>query len=334
MIKIIFGLLCGLLYCIGLCFGWNYQETSVYFCIYLWPVLCVLSTLPITVGLIHRIVIDKGRWLSVLALPFAWLYTTCYVCFTILIYNYYQGSVPQIYNKCMNDLQRIAAECNTTYEDVNIAIYIYLFALILLVNGILAYIAKPYHKRWRELVSNREKQKIIMKRSLLILVAIVLVVYVVLSAFSLVKTADRPATNYQLPKELKERITNETQGMDEMDIVNYGLRLTGKLLDFSEKNNLKGGKANCVGYAQLCASITNYGLKTNKREGSCKPVVGYVTWAGMNLCTILSDIVPNEYNNFVKDHVFVECNLKDKTIFFDPSIYDYLGTKALTTINR
>lgn len=131
-----------------------------------------------------------------------------------------------------------------------------------------------------------------MKRSLLIIVGIVLVVYVVLSAFSLVKTADRPTTSYQLPKELKERIVNETKGMDEMDIVNYGLRLTGKLLDFSEKNDLQGGKANCVGYAQLCASITNYGLKTNKREGFCKPVVGYVTWGGMNLCTVLKKLFP------------------------------------------
>jgi len=162
MMKIIFGLLCGLLYSIGWCFGWSYQETSVYFCIYLWPLLCVLSTLPITVGLIHRIIVNKGRWLSVLALPFAWLYTTCYVTFTILIYTYYTDNIYQngkgdeiqrIFNMCMKDLQRIAVECNTTYEDVNIAIYIYLFALIILVNWILAYIAKPYHKKWNKCVS-------------------------------------------------------------------------------------------------------------------------------------------------------------------------------------
>ena len=173
-----------------------------------------------------------------------------------------------------------------------------------------------------------------MKRSLLILVAIILVIYVVLSAFSLVKTADRPTTNYQLPKELKERIANETKGMDEMDIVNYSLRLTGKLLDFSEKNNLQGGKANCVGYAQLCASITNYGLKTNKREGFCKPVVGYITWAGMNLCTILKAIAPQKYKAFVKDHDFVEYDMKNKTIFFDPTLYDLLGERAMCIENK
>lgn len=169
MIKLIFRLLCGLLYLIGLCFGWTYQETSVYFCIYLWPALCIISTLPITIGLIHRIVVNKGRWISVVALPLAWLYTACYITFTALIYRYYGDNIYQngtgyeiqrIFNMCMKDLQRIAAECNTTYEDVNIAIYIYLFAFILLVNGLLAYIAKPYHKRWEKLCARRRERQL------------------------------------------------------------------------------------------------------------------------------------------------------------------------------
>ena len=169
MMKLIFDLLCGLLYLIGLCFGWNYQETSVYFCIYIWPMLCILSTLPITIGLIHRIVVNKGRWLSMCDLPFAWLYTVCYITFTILIYRYYGDNIYQngtgneiqrIFNMCMKDLQQIAAECNTTYEDVNIAIYIYLFALIIFVNGLLAYMAKPYHKRWNKWIERFGKKSV------------------------------------------------------------------------------------------------------------------------------------------------------------------------------
>ena len=154
MTKIIFTLLCGLLYLTGLCFGWSYQDTSVYICIYLWPVLCILTTLPITFGLIHRIVVNKGRWLSVLALPFAWLYTACYITFTILIWAYYTDTIYNStpFDMCMNDLKRIAAELNTTYEHVNLVIYVYLFILIVLVNGLLAYIAKPYHKRWDRFV--------------------------------------------------------------------------------------------------------------------------------------------------------------------------------------
>ena len=152
MIKIIFGLLCGLLYAVGCCFGLNYRETSVIICIYMWPALCVLSTLPITVGLIHRIMVNKGRWLSVVALPIAWLYTTCYIIFTILIYVYYNDSIYKSnpFDMCMNDLQRIARECNTSYEYVNIVIYVYLFLFIIIVNGTLAYIAKPYHNGWNK----------------------------------------------------------------------------------------------------------------------------------------------------------------------------------------
>ena len=60
----------------------------------------------------------------------------------------------------MKDLQQIAAECNTTYEDVNIAIYIYLFALIIFVNGLLAYMAKPYHKRWNKWIERFGKKSV------------------------------------------------------------------------------------------------------------------------------------------------------------------------------
>ena len=161
MEGLIFKFLCGILYVIGLCFGWNYREASVYICIYLWPALCVLSTLPITVGLIHRIVANKSRWLSVFALPFAWFYTTCYITFSVLIYTYYTDGIyhNNPFDMCMNDLQQIAREFNTTYEHVNIVIYVYLFALIWLVNGILAYIAKPYHKRWNILVEKICRRK-------------------------------------------------------------------------------------------------------------------------------------------------------------------------------
>lgn len=166
MLKLIFGLLCGVLYLIGLCFGWTYQETSVYVCIYLWPALCTMTTLPISVGLVHRIVINKGRWISLLALPFTWLYTACYITFTILVYTYYNdniysGSMPTIeqqFNMCMNDFQRIASACNTTYEEANIIIYVKLFILIVVVNGILAYITKPYHRKWNKLTAKLKKK--------------------------------------------------------------------------------------------------------------------------------------------------------------------------------
>ena len=59
--KLIFGVLCGILYIIGLPFGWNYQETSVYIWIHLWPILCILSTIPMLYYSVKRAMLkDKG----------------------------------------------------------------------------------------------------------------------------------------------------------------------------------------------------------------------------------------------------------------------------------
>ena len=71
-----------------------------------------------------------------------------------------------------------------------------------------------------------------MKKKLIIVAIIALILYVCTASFSLVKTGDRSTVNYPLSKELKERIVNETHELDEIDIVNYSLKLTDELLDF------------------------------------------------------------------------------------------------------
>lgn len=40
-----FQFLCGCLAQIGRPFGWNYEKASVYICIHLWPLLCVVMAL-------------------------------------------------------------------------------------------------------------------------------------------------------------------------------------------------------------------------------------------------------------------------------------------------
>ena len=39
--QLVFGFLCVMLFLVGWIFGLNYEEISVYVCIYLWPALCV-----------------------------------------------------------------------------------------------------------------------------------------------------------------------------------------------------------------------------------------------------------------------------------------------------
>ena len=87
-----------------------------------------------------------------------------------------------------------------------------------------------------------------------------------------------------------------------------------------------------MGYAQLCATICNQALATNHIKGKAQPVVGYIASNGINWCDVLKVIAPKTtYKNFVKDHDFVELTTETTVYYFDPSFYDVLGQKCLTT---
>ena len=152
-------------------------------------------------------------------------------------------------------------------------------------------------------------------------------------SFNLVKRGDRQKT-YMLPQSLKAKVEQDTRGMDIEQIIDYSLTLTASRLLFSRYNDIDMGKANCVGYARLCASICNQALSANGVNGQAKPVVGYIESIGINWCDVLKKVAPkNSYKNFVKDHDFVELVTESKTYYFDPSIYDVLGKKCLKITN-
>ena len=162
------------------------------------------------------------------------------------------------------------------------------------------------------------------KRKLyVILVGFILLFLFLYNGFGLVKSKDRPSRYPQLSQQIKDRIKNECKETDPEKCAKYSLELTSEMLSFSIKNDINNGEANCVGYAILCSWICNYALKVNHLEYKSKPVVGYVTFYGVNLCDVLKAIVPKGYKNFVKDHDFVELELDDKIMLFDASLYDY-----------
>lgn len=174
------------------------------------------------------------------------------------------------------------------------------------------------------------------KRSIFILLsmAVMLMLVVLLTSFTLIKTGDRQKT-FTLTQSMKVKVEAETKGMDVEQIIDYSLKLTVARLQFSRYNDIKNGKANCIGYAQLCASICNQALVTNRINGQAKPVVGYIESIGINWCDVLKAVAPKDsYKNFVKDHDFVELDTDSKTFYFDPSIYDVLGMKCLTIKTR
>ena len=159
-------------------------------------------------------------------------------------------------------------------------------------------------------------------RNVAIGVAVIIAV-VVLMPISFVKTSDRGATHDYFPKELKGGIKSETAGYSDEEIVKYSLDLTAELLRFTRANALKEGKANCVGYAQLCSNICNYAFAACHSKARTKPVVGTIVICGVDVCKVAYFLAPAKDKNFVKDHDFVEYHHQDGTTsFFDPSIYD------------
>lgn len=153
---------------------------------------------------------------------------------------------------------------------------------------------------------------------------IFLPIVIVHYGFSLSKDHDRSIETYKLSKSIKEKIRNDTDGMDYKEIIQYSMERTKEQLAFAKNNDIPRGKANCIGYAQMGASICNYAMASNGMGYRAKPVVGYVNLFGINLCAIATKIAPIGLANFVKDHDFVEISVEGKTIYFGPCLYDFL----------
>lgn len=122
--KRLFDFLCYRLKAIGELFGWNYQTASVYVCIHLWPLLCVIMAL---VMLAFAISTSNPLWII-----------ACVICalfnvfgYWAVIKHYYPGTNDEIFIHCYSDLMAIAKEWKTTYAIVNLIIYIVLFMVIM-----------------------------------------------------------------------------------------------------------------------------------------------------------------------------------------------------------
>lgn len=154
------------------------------------------------------------------------------------------------------------------------------------------------------------------------------------ASISLRKLKDR-SVNYELTSDLKNDIQKETKGFTCHEIYKYSLTKTSEILSFSSTNNLRNGKANCVGYAQMCASVANYSFAVNQHKCKAKPVVGYVMLWGVNLCNVLICFMPSEkWKNFVKDHDFVEFSGDGDSFYADASFYDLFFNDCKTCVNK
>lgn len=149
------------------------------------------------------------------------------------------------------------------------------------------------------------------------------------SSFTLVKSY-YIESSYNIPEDIKNKIEIETKGMEEIEIAKYCIKLTSQMLDFSEINNIDNKKANCVGYSKVCTSLCNYAYNVNNMKIKVRHVRGKVLYYNLDVCNILKQVVPNKYKNFVKNHDFIELDIKSKYIYLDPTFYDIIGYNNMT----
>lgn len=168
----------------------------------------------------------------------------------------------------------------------------------------------------------------LLKRGLITILLISLVIPFL--RLGLVKSHNRDGS-ITIPKFQKEIIKSKTKNMSKDEIIDYSIELTAETLKFSDKCSpvtfKKETNAHCVLYTKVLASVCNYAFQVNHINATAYPVVGDVTFAGINLCSLVSSLLSfnNRLKNFTKDHDFVEIKSPNSDIYVDACIYDLLN---------
>jgi hypothetical protein len=140
-------------------------------------------------------------------------------------------------------------------------------------------------------------------------------------------------THKDLIEIIEVKAANRTINIEE--IIEIAYEITNEVLEFTgdqASNNpnvlIKSNQANCVGYAAMFNSITNYLIKKNtlEREIEATHKIGELNMMGLNLHKLFK-------SSFFKDHDFNEIINKKtgKVISIDPSVSDYLWIKRVAT---
>lgn len=162
------------------------------------------------------------------------------------------------------------------------------------------------------------------KRATIIILFIIVAVCISIAMPQLEKQKYREYYPMALSSGLKQEIESNTINLTAYDIIEYSNKKTNELLRFSTKcepfDDRKVTRMHCVGFAQVYSTICNYAFKVNHINGKAIPVVGIVKWNGINL-NIFSKYLPQKWNNFTKDHDFVEVRYDNHTFYVDPTLH-------------
>ena len=142
--ETLFALLGGMLAAIGVLFGTDYQHISIYVCIWLWPAICLASSLPFLIVSIKRALGHDYKLCGILGIVFSIFYLLVGGGITRFFVNDYTiSNCYDSFNRCVEDLVRLGEMFSMTYAEINIVIYIGLFLLIEIFWIIMYYLMKP-----------------------------------------------------------------------------------------------------------------------------------------------------------------------------------------------
>ena len=128
-----FGLCVLFLLLLGKLFGLTYKQISVVFNLWVQGALLTLSGLiPFGVSAFKLSKSFSMGWLA-LSIVFA-LYGFAYVYAFIKMLQHYRLPYDAAFDLCVDDLKRIAVKWHTTYEMVNLIIFVLLYLILLCMN--------------------------------------------------------------------------------------------------------------------------------------------------------------------------------------------------------
>ena len=128
-----FGLCVLFLLLLGKLFGLTYKQISVVFNLWVQGGLLTLSGLaPLMVAVFKMSESFSMGWMA-LTIVFA-LYGFAYVYAFVKMLQHYRLPYDAAFDLCVDDLKRIAVKWHTTYEMVNLIIFILLYLILLCMN--------------------------------------------------------------------------------------------------------------------------------------------------------------------------------------------------------
>ena len=133
-----FGLCVLFLLLLGKLFGLNYKQISVVFNLWVQGAVLALSGLaPFGAAVFKLSQSFSMGWLA-LAIVFA-LYGAAYVYAFIKMLQHYRLPFDAAFDLCVDDLKKIAEKWYTTYEMVNLLIFVLFYLILLGLNIVICY---------------------------------------------------------------------------------------------------------------------------------------------------------------------------------------------------